>query len=166
MTKLIELLTQPSTNEVKKDSTVHIEPSSNGNADYLATLFSTVETSGDTSKEYMQLEKPTFEDMKRAGVVHKNERFEDYVTIVDGQRRIANREKYKNLTLKMYEYLQKVYGIESPEEAALYLYRPAYKKKYGNLDAIPEDSQGSFGKSSKDVMLQRYNILKREGYLK
>jgi hypothetical protein len=137
------------------------------NVSYFADLFSQVETSGDTSREYLQLEKPMFSDMVKMGFLPKESKYEDYVTIKNGKRFQTNPEKYKEATMATYEFLSKVFGIETPEEAALFLYRPAYYKKYGgNVENIPDDKKGSFGKSAKEVMRQRYQTLKKQGYLK
>ena len=55
----------------------------------------------------------------------------------------------------MYD-LMKTFKIPTTEEAALWSFRPGWYQKYGgDINKIPEDAKGSFGKSGKQVMLQR-----------
>lgn len=135
------------------------------NTDYLADLYSTVETSGDTSKEYLQMEKSTFATMKDKGYLEKSDKFEDYVTIKDKKRSIADTDKYEDLAYKFTNFMQEYHGAESPEEAALYSYRPGYKKSYETFSDIPPQRTGSFEKDSKTVMDQRKQDLIDGGYL-
>lgn len=135
------------------------------NAPYLADLFSTVETSGNPNAEYLQMELNTFNDMKKRGYLPATATFGDYVNIDPQKRRsIANKSNYEDMTLKFYDYMQNIYGAETPEQAALFSYRPGYLKRYGSVDNIPAGLPGSFGKDSKTVMQQRLDTLNKAGF--
>jgi len=135
------------------------------NAPYLADLFASVETGGDPTAEYLQMEVDTFNDMKRRGYLPASATFEDYITIDAMKKRsIANVPAYQDLTSNFYDYMQNVYGAQTPEQAALFSYRPGYLKRYGSVDNIPSGLPGSFGKDSKTVMQQRLDTLNKAGF--
>lgn len=134
------------------------------NIPYLADLWSTVETSHDPNAEYLQMEVNTFNDMKRRGYLPADAQFSDYVKMDKNQRKISNKANYENMTVNFYNYMQDVYGAQTPEQAALFAYRPGYIKKYGTVENVPPGLPGSFGKDSKTVLQQRLDSLNAAGY--
>lgn len=119
--------------------------------DFVKGLFASMETSGDIKGNYLQLEKSTFKDLKDRGLVAPDVNWfhtQRYQPIYD---RVAD------------SYLQdimKTFKIPTVEEAALWSWRPGWYKKYkGDIEAIPNEVKGVYGKSGKEIMLQRQKAL-------
>ena len=118
--------------------------------DYMKGLFASMETSGNTSGDYLQLEKQTFMDMKRRGLVSPEVPF----------NHLRYQPIYDTVADAYITDIMKTFNIPTPEDAALWSWRPAWYQKYkGNIDNIPEDKKGVMGKTARQVMAQRMKAL-------
>ena len=115
--------------------------------EYTKGLFASTETSGNISGDYLQLEKSTFRDLKNRKLI-PNE--------INWQKIKRYPQLYDQVAQIYLDDLMKTFKIPTTEEAALWSFRPGWYQKYGgDINKIPEDAKGSFGKSGKQVMLQR-----------
>jgi RNA polymerase sigma factor (sigma-70 family) len=115
--------------------------------------FASVETSRDIDGDWLQLEPSTFKDLQDRGKISKDITFDEIKT---------NPEMYDVAAEGYINDLKDTFGIKDIKDAALWSYRPGYYKKYdGDIDKIPDDKKGSFGKSAKDVMKQRKGWLEK-----
>lgn len=111
-------------------------------------LYASMETSGDISDDYLQLEPSTFEDLKRRKKIRQNITTED----------LKKPEVYDEVASGYIQDLKDTFGIPTDEEVALWSWRPSWYKKYGGkIENIPEDAPGVKGKSGRQVMQDRYN---------
>lgn len=120
---------------------------------YIKELFASVETSGKIEGDYLKLEKSTFRDLKQRKLIPEGITWE----------KIKRYPQMYDTTAQVYlQDLMKTFKIPTIEEAALWSYRPAWYQEYrGDINKIPEDAKGSFGKSGKQVMLQRQATLQQ-----
>ena len=118
--------------------------------DYTKGIFASMETSGRTSGDYLQLEKSTFMDLKKRGLVSPETPF----------THLKYQPVYDKVAAIYLGDLMHNYKIPTVEEAALWSWRPAWYQKYkGNIDAIPEDKKGVMGKTAREIMYQRAKAL-------
>lgn len=112
-----------------------------------------METSGDISSDYLQLEKSTFRDLKNRKLIPNDitwEKIKKYPQIYDQVADIYLND------------LMTTFKIPTVEDAALWSFRPGWFQKYkGNVNDIPDDASGSFGKSGKVVMSQRVKAMQK-----
>lgn len=114
-------------------------------------LFASMETSGDVSGDWLQLEETAFDDLKERGKIKQDIQFKDLAT---------KPEKYDEVAKSYIDDLKTTFGMPDDETAALWSYRPGWYKKYGGkIENIPETTKGSFGKTGKEVMRQRISLL-------
>jgi hypothetical protein len=118
---------------------------------YTKGLFASMETSGDISGDYLQLEKSTFADLRNRNLVSSDiswEKVKKYPEIYDQVAAIYLQD------------LMTTHKIPTIQEAALWSFRPGWYTKYkGDINAIPDAAKGSFGKSGKIVMQQRLQAM-------
>jgi hypothetical protein len=120
---------------------------------YIKGLFASMETSGNISGDYLQLEKNTLRDLKQRKLV-PNE-----ITL-DKMKRYP--EIYDTVAQTYLNDIMKTFKIPTVEEAALWSYRPGWYSKYGgDINAIPDTAKGSFGKTGKEVMQLRSQLLQK-----
>ena len=125
-----------------------------GQNDYIKKLFASVETSGDTTGDWLQLEPSTYKTL--LDTWYLDPKFSN----INLEEVKKNTGLYDEVASSYLNFLMKYYGIPTIEDAVLWSYRPNYYMQYGgDIESIPENKKGSFGKSAKEVMLQRKNIL-------
>ena len=131
--------------EIKKPSP-QIKPSI-----HTKGLYASMETSGDTKKDWLQLEENTFNDLQDRGKIRKDIKFKED---------LSNSDIYDEVSKAYIKYLKEEKGIPTEEEAALWSWRPSWYKKYGgDIEKIPDDVEGVKGKSAKQVMRDRLKNL-------
>ena len=114
---------------------------------YIQGLFASVETSEDTSGDWLQLEHTTFEDLKNRKKIRGD--------IPWGEVRVKP-ATYNEVAKAYINDLMETFDIPTIEEAALWSWRPGWYKKYGgDINKIPDSAKGVKGKSGKQVMLDR-----------
>ena len=110
-------------------------------------LFASVETSGDITGDWLQLEESTFKDLKKRGLIRKD---------IDFSELSLDTEVYDEVARAYIDDLMTTFGIPTEEDAALWSFRPGWYKKYsGDISKIPASAGGSFKKSGKKVMEER-----------
>lgn len=118
----------------------------------LKKMFASMETSGDITGDYLQLEESTFNDLKRRGKVRKDIKFGD----------LKNPEVYDEVARKYIQDLKTTFGIPTEREAALWSWRPGWYKKYGGkIENIPLDVPGVAGKPARQNMEDRLRNLRQ-----
>ena len=114
-------------------------------------LFASMETSGDISGDWLQLEKSTFKDLKNCKKIRLDITWEQ----IQGHP-----EVYDEVAKTYINDLMTTFGIPTVREAALWSWRPAWYKKYGGrIENIPPQTKGVFGKSAREVMESRLRNL-------
>jgi len=122
-----------------KENKIEIDDSVKG-------MFQSVEAAGKKSINYLALEKTTFEDLRKRKLVREDIKYQD----------LQDPNIYDEVAGKYIEDLMTTFKIPSLIETVLWSYRPSYYKRYGgDIEKIPDDKKGSFGKSAKEVMRQR-----------
>ena len=118
-------------------------------------MFASTETSNDISGDWLQLEKATFNDLKKRKKLPKSLSFEALSSPV-----------VYDLVANVYiKDLQKTFKIPSAKETALWSWRPGWYKKYGgDINNIPLNKQGVMGKTARQVMQSRLFNLTKAGY--
>jgi len=118
-------------------------------------MFASMETSRDISGDWLQLEKDTFNDLKKRGKVSKDIKFED----------LSNPNTYEQVARTYILDLASTHKIPTAREAALWSWRPGWYQKYhGNINEIPAAKEGVAGKKARTVMQERLNNLTQAGY--
>lgn len=114
--------------------------------DTTKNMFLSVENSRTPTTNFLALEKSTFEDLKNRNKIKQDMRWQE----------LQNPETYDLVAEAYVQDLMQTFKIPTIEEAALWSYRPGYYAKYdGDIEKIPDEKKGSFGKSAKEVMRQR-----------
>lgn len=117
---------------------------------YTKKLFASMETSGDISGDWLQLEPSTFKDLQKRKWIRPEAEWKD----------LKDPIKYDEIAGDYINYLLNGLGMKTIEQAALWSFRPGYYREYGgNIENIPLDKKGSFGKSARQVMKQRNETL-------
>jgi len=120
--------------------------------DLVRLYYSAVENYGRPEGNWLQIERAAFDDLIRKGFLPKNYTYEGIMKDPD---------KYLQTAIAYDKYLEKVMGIPTLEERAIWAWRPGWYKKYkGDIEAIPDDVKGVFGKSAKEVMRSRVRNLR------
>lgn len=119
--------------------------------DYIKGLFASMETSGDTSGNWLQLEKNTFDDLINRSKIDKNIKFSD----------LSDRETYDKVADAYIKDIMNTFKIPTVEDAALWSWRPGwYQKRKGKVTNIPITTPGVFGKTAREVMSNRQKAVK------
>lgn len=122
---------------------------------YVKQLFAATETSGDTSGDWLQLERATFEDLKERGKVRPSIKWDD----------LSVPDNYDEVATSYINDVMKTHGIPTVEEAALWSWRPGWYRKYGgDISKIPDDEPGVYGKTAKQVMMSRLRNMQAQGF--
>ncbi len=120
------------------------------------SLFASMETSGDITGDYLQLEKSTFDDLVKRKKIRSDITWEQVQ---------SDQDIYDETARGYMDDLQETFGIPTTEEAALWSWRPGWYKKYdGKIENIPEDKTGVAGKTGRQVMEDRFFNLTGEKY--
>jgi len=121
--------------------------------DYVKGLFASMETSGDISGDWLQLEESTFKDLQKRKKIRADVKFKDL---------IGNGSLYDEVALGYISDLMQTHKIPTVEEAALWSWRPGwYNRKgiKGNVESIPDTYKGVAGKAGKVNMQDRFKNL-------
>ena len=119
--------------------------------DYIKGLFASQETSGKIQGNYLQLEKATFKDMKQRGLI---------APTVSWDLAMRYQPLYDQVADAYLKDIMTTHKIPSVEEAALWSWRPGWYQKYGgDPTKIPDSVKGVYGKSAKQIMIQRSQAL-------
>lgn len=122
---------------------------------FVKSVFASMETSGDTAGDWLQLEEGTFNYLKDRGRIPSNVNFKD----------LGNPLVYDKVALAYIMDLKNTFKIPTLKEAALWSWRPGWYRKYdGNIEAIPESVKGVAGKSARRVMQDRLRNLQQAGF--
>jgi len=115
--------------------------------------YASMETSGDISEDWLQLERDTFEDLKKRGKIRRDLQFEALKT---------RPKEYDEVADAYIKDLKKTFRIPTDKEAALWSWRPGWYKKYGGkVENIPETKKGVFKKTGRQVMEDRKKNLNK-----
>lgn len=121
-----------------------------GQNDAIKGMFASVEQSGNTTGDWLQLEESTFNDLKDRGKIRESLRLND----------LQNPNAYDEVASAYINDLMTTHKIPTVEEAALWSWRPAwYRKRQGKIGNIPETVPGVAGKTAREVMTNRANSL-------
>ena len=124
--------------------------------DNVKNYYASMETSRDTSGDWLQLEESTFNDLKTNKKIRKDISFKDL------KDRPAEYDEVADSYIKD---LKKKTGITDDKEAALWSWRPGWYKRYdGKIENIPDSKTVPIGKKrmkSKDVMKSRKKNLNK-----
>jgi hypothetical protein len=119
--------------------------------DYTKGLFAAQETSGKTQGNYLQLEKTTFKDMKQRGLINPT---------ISWELAMRYQPIYDQVADVYLKDIMDTHKISSVEDAALWSWRPGWYQKYqGDPTKIPDTVKGVYGKSAKQIMIQRSQAL-------
>lgn len=118
-------------------------------------MFASMETSRDVTGDWLQLEKGTFNDLKKRNKIRSELNFED----------LSNPNTYEEVAKQYIMDLASTHKIPTAREAALWSWRPGWYQKYhGNINEIPAAKEGVAGKKARQVMQERLNNLTQAGY--
>lgn len=109
-----------------------------------------LENYGDTTGDWLQLEPSVFIGLQKQGKIDPD---------ITMDTIYADPELYDEVAKTYLNDVKDTFGIPD-EELPVWIYRPAYYKKYGgNIENVPNNKKGSFGKTAKEVLRQRLQTL-------
>lgn len=115
-------------------------------------MIAKLENYGKTEGNWLQIEDSVIKDLVKRKKIPEGTTYSD----------VLKDSKLYDDVAKAYLYdLRDTHGLKTIEDAAIWLYRPAYFKKYGKTGAIPLNKKGSFKKTAREVMQGREQKIKK-----